>query len=230
MRHVGGRMVLVFAVAASLLVACTQDHGGSEGGSGTNETLGVAALIMAAVQPTPGQSRASETKCLEKGLAALETTYGTQDQRLGERLAAFAAKRSDADPLLLRDALLNAGVPESEAEALYTGCDLAYSNSQNASTTTSPTVAPSSSPPVTSGQGFPDALLALIVESTKGMVPEKAQTCYRDALLGALPYGADTVVEIAQPITKDSLQQVLGTLGITVEKQGELLGNCMMAG
>lgn len=72
-------------------------------------------------------------------------------------------------------------------------------------------------------------LLRLIEASTDGMVPPDKQVCYRDALLEVLPYGIDTVLEIPPTVDKDTLQQVLAKVGISVQQQGELLGNCMMA-
>jgi len=213
-------------VVGLALGACADGEDESDPMMGTKQRNNITSLALAATGSTgDGQSIATKTAyatCLETGVYELSN----EERDLEEALYDFTwNRRIEQDSL--RAGLAEAGVPAADIEALFTRC--AESSGFAPQPTTS--AAPATTQPATTAAqaSFPDLLLALVEASTDGMVPADKQVCYRDALLAALPLGENTVIPAPASITKDTLQQVLAGLGISVQQQGELLGNCMMS-
>lgn len=138
----------------------------------------------------------------------------------------------------LRQSMVDAGVSMSLIDESFAACDATVNGEPTPATdpadTEAPapvdTAAPAPTAPQTTvaAEAFPDLLLRLVEASTDGMVPPDKQECYRNALLAALPQGENTAVTVPASVTKNTLQEVLAGLGISVQQQGELLGKCMM--
>lgn len=209
-----------------LLSACANGEDESAESEARRRQNNIMSLALSAVGPVQqGENTDAKGKygtCLEQGVYDLSTPERDLETALWVYTRNNPMKQDS-----LRMGLTEAGVPTADIEALFTRC--AESSGFAPQPTTS--AAPATTQPITTASpaSFPDLLLTLVEASTDGMVPADQQVCYRDALLAALPQGENTVITAPASITKDTLQQVLAGLGISVQQQGELLGNCMMS-
>lgn len=188
-------------------------------------------IKLLAVQAA-GTKRADCVESFVFKLAAEDTTTSTpvSSEAFTRRLVATARRLDRSDDDRLRKALVEIGVPAERVDEGFAKCGVTTTTTVAPTTSAAPTsAAPTTSAPAAPSEAFPDLLLRMVKASTDGMVPPDKQVCYRDALLGALPDGENTSIPTPASITKDTLQQVLAGLGVSVQQQGELLGECMMA-
>ena len=215
-------VVLVGALSGATLGCTSKEVASDDHKTALRELTNVAAGLEIEAEPSSGV-RSDYATCLYTGVEELEAKYDANVPPLADMLTDYWQKNEPVEAGSLREALVGGGATPEEVDDLFANCGPAPADESEPPASSSST-APS---PTTGIVDTASTLLALVQASTDGMVPPDKQVCYRDALLAELPYGIDTVLEVPATIGPETLQEILATFDISVQKQGELLGVCM---